>query len=94
MPDKVPELTGATLESCSFQDITGQRISKVVKSLHIEERVNSLINMWGSDTLAEADLDEEPEIRAISFEWTPACRQGSQSIGRRCYAGRQPSPTT
>ena len=60
--DKVPELTGAIFESCSFQDITGQRISKVVKSLqYIEERVNSLINMWGSDTLAEADSDEEPE---------------------------------
>ena len=60
--DKVPELTGAIFESCSFQDITGQRISKVVKSLqYIEERVNSLIEMWGSDTLAETESDEEPE---------------------------------
>lgn len=60
--DKVPELTGAIFESCSFQDITGQRISKVVKSLqYIEERVNTLISMWGSDTLAETETDDEPE---------------------------------
>ncbi len=52
--DRVPGLTGAIFEACSFQDITGQRINKVVKSLQfIEQRVNSLINMWGPETLAE-----------------------------------------
>lgn len=52
--DRVPMLTGAIFEACSFQDITGQRINKVVKSLQfIEQRVNSLINMWGPETLAE-----------------------------------------
>lgn len=35
-------------EACSFQDITGQRISKVVNTLtHVEERVDSLINILG-----------------------------------------------
>lgn len=35
-------------EACSFQDITGQRISKVVKTLnHVEDRVNKLISILG-----------------------------------------------
>lgn len=34
------------LEACSFQDITGQRITKVVKSLKtIDEKVSSLLNI-------------------------------------------------
>ncbi len=32
------------LEACSFQDITGQRITKVVKSIkHIEDKINNLM---------------------------------------------------
>lgn len=39
--DKVVEI----FEACSFQDITGQRISKVVNTLsHLDGRINSLIN--------------------------------------------------
>ncbi|NOZ41668.1 MAG: protein phosphatase CheZ [Alphaproteobacteria bacterium] len=35
-------------EACSFQDITGQRISKVVSTLeHVESRVGRLINILG-----------------------------------------------
>lgn len=52
--DQFPTMTGTVFEACSFQDITGQRINKVVKSLQfIEQRVNSLINMWGPEMLAE-----------------------------------------
>ena len=41
-------------EACSFQDLTGQRVTKVVESVKfIEERVNSLISIWGKDKLAE-----------------------------------------
>jgi len=35
-------------EACSFQDITGQRISKVVETLaHIDERVSELVKLLG-----------------------------------------------
>ena len=35
-------------EACSFQDITGQRITKVITTLQlIEERVNKLVNIIG-----------------------------------------------
>lgn len=36
--------------SCSFQDLTGQRISKVVSTLHfLEQRVNMMMEVWGVD---------------------------------------------
>ena len=37
-------------EACSFQDITGQRITKVVATLtYIEERLHGLQDAWGPD---------------------------------------------
>jgi chemotaxis protein CheZ len=36
------------MEACSFQDITGQRVTKVVNTLSfIEERVAAIIGIWG-----------------------------------------------
>ena len=36
-------------EACNFQDITGQRINKVVKTLkHIEGRIDAMLNAFGA----------------------------------------------
>lgn len=36
--------------ACSFQDLTGQRTSKVVNALrYIEQRINAMIQIWGID---------------------------------------------
>ena len=36
-------------EACGFQDITGQRISKIVRALkHIEERIEKITTIFGS----------------------------------------------
>jgi chemotaxis regulatin CheY-phosphate phosphatase CheZ len=41
--------------ACSFQDITGQRISKVVNTLrYIDQRVNAMVEIWGIDNLPSA----------------------------------------
>src|SRR3546814_11385032 len=38
------------LMACSFQDITGQRTSKVVNTLrYIEQRVHAMVDIWGTD---------------------------------------------
>ncbi len=46
--------------ACSFQDITGQRTTKVVNALHyLEQRVGAMIQIWGSESLrngAESDF--------------------------------------
>ncbi len=58
-------------EACSFQDITGQRISKVVETLsHIEQRVLELRNLLGVteediEDAAKADADEVTEDEAL-----------------------------
>jgi chemotaxis protein CheZ len=62
-------------EACNFQDITGQRITKVVKALkHIEERIEALVSAFGSDLpeppaaaeaprpITDADLLNGPQL--------------------------------
>ena len=49
--DKLMEATTRIYEACGFQDITGQRITKVVKALqHIEDKVDALVAAFGSET--------------------------------------------
>jgi chemotaxis protein CheZ len=48
-------------EACAFQDITGQRIAKVVNTLtFIEERLSSLQKVWG-DTIGDVPADAPVE---------------------------------
>lgn len=51
------------LEACSFQDITGQRISKVVKSLKvIDEKVSRLLSIL-SDNIPDMGTVEDADTR-------------------------------
>jgi chemotaxis regulatin CheY-phosphate phosphatase CheZ len=44
--------------ACSFQDLTGQRISKVVAAMrYLEGRINAMVEIWG-DGAADADASE------------------------------------
>jgi len=46
-------------EACNFQDITGQRIDKVVRTIRfIEERVLAMIAIWGAEAFAELPMPE------------------------------------
>lgn len=48
--------------ACSFQDITGQRFSKVVKSVtYVEDRVNALIEVWGKDEIDKIEVKPDKE---------------------------------
>jgi len=52
--DKVSEETMQVMEACTFQDITGQRVTKIVRSMQfVEERVNSMVSLWGSEAIEE-----------------------------------------
>ncbi len=45
------------MTACSFQDITGQRMTKVVNTLrYIERRVHAMIQIWGLENLDEAEM--------------------------------------
>ena len=46
-------------EACNFQDVTGQRITKVVKTFcFIEQRIEKMMDIWGG---VDAFLDVTPE---------------------------------
>lgn len=50
------------IEACNFQDITGQRITKVVNTMRfIEERIKSMIDVWGVDSFSYLPIPEDDE---------------------------------
>jgi chemotaxis protein CheZ len=51
--DLMMDAVVSIFEACNFQDITGQRIGKVVSTLDfIEERVAAMIQTWGAEAFA------------------------------------------
>ena len=50
-------------EACNFQDLTGQRVSKVITSFKlIEERVHHMMEIWGGiDSFADIEPDSPSE---------------------------------
>jgi chemotaxis protein CheZ len=53
MADEIQERAVTIFEACNFQDLTGQRITKVVNTLkYVEERVEAMIAIWGAEALA------------------------------------------
>ncbi len=60
--DEISETVVALFEQCNFQDITGQRITKVCNTLqYIEDRVNKMIEIWGAENFL--DLPTPPEVK-------------------------------
>ena len=50
--DSIENGNNAVFEACAFQDITGQRVTKIVKSVsYVEDRVTALREIWGDDEL-------------------------------------------
>jgi len=65
--DRINDKSNAVFEACSFQDLTGQRITRVVNSLKfIEERVGTMVRMWGKEELAkvveEVTRETQPQV--------------------------------
>ncbi|RED51019.1 protein phosphatase CheZ [Aestuariispira insulae] len=54
LSDKIASQLTTIMEACNFQDITGQRINKVVKTMHfVEERIRAMIDIWGLQAFAD-----------------------------------------
>ena len=50
--------------ACSFQDLTGQRTSKVVNALrYIEQRINAVISIWGASSDTAPIPDDHVDTR-------------------------------
>jgi chemotaxis protein CheZ len=57
--DDVQQKIITIFEHCNFQDLTGQRITKVVNTLKfIEERIVKMMDIWGGlDSFKDVDVD-------------------------------------
>ncbi|MBP7338479.1 hypothetical protein [Niveispirillum sp.] len=56
--------------ACSFQDLTGQRTSKVVNALrYVEQRVNAMISIWNIDSVKApaptGPVDSRPDAHLL-----------------------------
>ena len=64
MANDAAEAVMTIFEACNFQDITGQRITKVVRTMRfIEDRIDSMMEIWGGmESFSEVDtLDVGPK---------------------------------
>jgi chemotaxis protein CheZ len=62
--NRITERSNQVFEACSFQDLTGQRITRVVNSLKfIEERVTAMVRMWGKEELAKVVEEVKKEAQ-------------------------------
>ena len=60
--NKVDDSVNMVFEACSFQDITGQRISKIVNSMKfVEDRIKAVILTWGKDELTKVVVSIKKE---------------------------------
>lgn len=66
--DSVMEKATSAMEACTFQDITGQRVTKIIRSMQfVEERVNSMIELIGRAGVEET-ASALPEEETLSEE--------------------------
>jgi chemotaxis protein CheZ len=63
---QVDEAMMRVIEACAFQDLTGQRVNKVIATLrHIEERVSHFADALGVTDTAHVETDEERRQREL-----------------------------
>ncbi len=66
LANDIQEQVVTIFEACNFQDLTGQRITKVVTTLtFIEERVSRMMHIWGG---LEAFRDVAPDSVSVKDE--------------------------
>jgi chemotaxis protein CheZ len=60
--DEAMEKTTNAMESCTFQDITGQRVTKIIRSMQfVEERVGAMVELMGRDAVEKKVSELPPE---------------------------------
>jgi chemotaxis protein CheZ len=62
--EEIGEYVVNVYEACNFQDITGQRITKVINTMmFIDEQVQKMMNVWGGEAaFAEIEIENEDAL--------------------------------
>ena len=74
-------------EACNFQDLTGQRITKVVSALkHIEDKIQALMVALGEEISAHmppaAPVDEDPDKKLLNGPQLPGSGVSQDEIDK------------
>ena len=81
---KLQDATTRIYEACSFQDITGQRITKVVATLKtIEAKVTQIVATFGSQRTCGCDCCDRRTGRIGAAEWAAASNRRHGPVGYR-----------
>ncbi|MET1027030.1 MAG: protein phosphatase CheZ [Dongiaceae bacterium] len=71
--EKITDAVTQVYEACNFQDITGQRITKVVRALkHIENKVEALVAAFGDEIQKYRALHPQKQQPAAESEKSDA----------------------
>lgn len=63
--EKIATESMRAMEACSFQDLTGQRVTRILNSLRfVEDRVDAMVELCGQEAIrrmSEELVEQEPE---------------------------------
>tara|TARA_R110002124_G_scaffold106534_1_gene258610 strand:+ start:16544 stop:17074 length:531 start_codon:yes stop_codon:yes gene_type:complete len=58
--DELENNSSNIFEACTFQDITGQRVTKIARSVtYVESRVNTLIQIFGKEHIESVEIEDD-----------------------------------
>lgn len=79
--DKIGAAVTRIYEACNFQDITGQRITKVVKTLkYIETKIDALLAAFGETVVGKQALLKPPDEDFVSGPQLPKAANSQDEI--------------
>ena len=80
--DKIDELVTEVYMACSFQDLTGQRLRKVVGlTSDIEQRLKNMVSLWDADELLQYKQKDETKNEDENLKNGPALPENAQEQG-------------
>ena len=81
--DKIIENSNKVFEACTFQDITGQRISKIVKTMNLlEGTLSSLVVIIGKDSIAALPVKEVVKEESGGVVMDGPALEGDQTVSQ------------
>ncbi len=70
--DQIESLTAKIFEATNFQDLTGQRVNKVLRTIHdVEKHLDRMIDIWGQDVFATVPIPKTKD--PITDDGNPLC---------------------
>ncbi len=64
LSEEIQERVISIFEACNFQDLTGQRISKVMSTMKfIEHHINAMMDIWGGVDAIKAHVPKQVDTR-------------------------------